>query len=816
MYSNKEFENKIKSSQSFQKVLNLIKTQDYFSISGIESSFQERWLELLIDEGRSQALYCSGGFSDGSKQSVVTLAKNSARPRYLEVLDDLFQKTDGIVSEGQFSIFGDRILVWSHAYGYPARIDFFDEEVESIKLIDSYTGRTIKELESIVLTNNEEIKVVGYEKFDKVSQCLISFVSHIDQTLSEEDFVSFDYTSPQLFFSNQNLFYAQIKDLVDKKYKVFIDFEYPHVIQKDVLKAKQDLSSGLISHKEKFVIYTKREVYTNLRLKSVGVNKRTKDFYKDAEIGDFLVHEDHGIGVYKGLVEKQVLGKTEQYIELEYASNDKLYIPLTQLDRITKYEGAGSDPKLTRLNSREWQSVLKRVRKSVSVVARDLMSIYAGREMTDGFDYIPFDEEESKFDEAFEFQMTVDQERVMEEIFQDMNSTRHMDRLLVGDVGYGKTELAMRAAFRTVLNQKQVAVLVPTTVLASQHLAVFQNRFKDFGIKIEMISRFSSGKENKAKIQRLQDGKVDILIGTHRLLSHDVIFKDLGLVVIDEEQRFGVKQKEVLKNVRLSADVLSLSATPIPRSLYMSLIGLRDISILNTPPKGRKSVITESIPLNWEQVGKWINSEFERDGQVYFVHNNVKTIESIASQLQTIVPHARIVVCHAQLPSKVLEKRINEFYQGNYDILVTTTIIQNGIDVPNVNTIIINNADKLGLGQLYQLRGRVGRSKRQAYCYLLYPRQKKYKLEHSDDIDDKNHENEKGLDRIEAILEYQELGSGFNIASKDLELRGAGSILGYSQSGSIEMVGLSLYLQVLNEEVDKLKHMKSLSRKISK
>lgn len=813
MYSNKEFENKIISSSIFQQVLKKVEKSNVLYVSGIEPGFRESWLRLIVQESKTQVVCCNKRISGVSWQQLSVLAKDGSRALYIGTLQQLLEKTDGMVSEGQYSILGDKIIFWSKAYEYPIRIDFFDEEIETIKLIDAYSGRTIKELETVVLTNLDNVYVEGYMQFEKVSKCMISFVSKVGKTWSKKDNISFDYTSPQLFFSNKDLFHSQIKDLLNKNYKIFIDFAYPHVTQNEILRTNEELVSGIISHEEKFVIYTKREVYTNLRLKSIGVNKRTKDFYKDIEIGDFLVHEDHGIGIYKGLVEKKVLGNVEQYIELEYASNDKLYIPLTQLDRITKYEGVGNKPKLTRLNSREWQGILKRVRKSVSVVARDLMLIYAGREMTDGFDYIPFIEEESKFDDAFEFEMTPDQERVMEEIFEDMNSTRHMDRLLVGDVGYGKTELAMRAAFRTVLNQKQIAVLVPTTVLASQHLAVFQNRFKDFNVKIEMISRFSSGKENKEKLAKLQNGDVNILIGTHRLLSQDVVFHDLGLVVIDEEQRFGVKQKEVLKNVRLSADVLSLSATPIPRSLYMSLIGLRDISILNTPPKGRKSVITQSTALDWSKVEKWINKEIERGGQVYFLHNNVKTIESIASQLQAILPYARIVVCHAQLPSKVLEKRINEFYQGNYDILVTTTIIQNGIDVPNVNTIIINNADKLGLGQLYQLRGRVGRSKRQAYCYLLYPRQKKYKQEHSDDIEDKDHENDKGLDRIEAILEYQELGSGFNIASKDLELRGAGSILGYSQSGSIEMVGLSLYMQVLNEEIDKLRHMKNLSRK---
>ncbi|MCA9382022.1 DEAD/DEAH box helicase [Candidatus Dojkabacteria bacterium] len=814
MDRNVNFYKVIQSGTSYKNVLRLLEKGEDVYITGVDSDFRIEFANLISNNIEKQVTTCDSGVNDAGKQGTVVTARSGRRFTHGSLLDDLFNRTHGAVSVNQYSVFGDRITFWSPAYDYPTRIELFGDTVESIRLIDPYSGRTVQKLEEVVITNSKSLKVYNYEKYSLVSGSIIHFISKTGEMPLEQSVNEFDYTSPQLFFGNNELFNTQLKHLSGEGYKIFIDFAYSHDTSVSLIQTDLKLASGIISKKEKFVLYTKREIYTNLRLKnrSSGIT-RNDDFYKDVEIDDYLVHEDHGIGIYQGLEKKKVLEKDEEYIILEYASNDKLYIPLSQLSKITKYEGAGKEPRLTRLNSREWIGVMKKVRKTISVIARDLMSIYAGRELVKGHNYNPDRIKEDLFASKFEFEMTVDQKRVIEEIFADMNSESHMDRLLVGDVGYGKTELAMRAAYRAVLNGKQVAVLVPTTVLASQHLAVFNSRFKDFGVKVEMISRFSAGAENKRRIAKLKTGEIDIMIGTHRLLSSDVEFKDLGLVVVDEEQRFGVKQKERLKNIRLSADVLSLSATPIPRSLYMSLIGLRDISILNTPPKGRKSVVTRSLPLDWKRVVTWVQKELDRGGQVYFVHNDIATIDSITEQMKAMMPSVRFVICHAQLPPKTLEKRINAFYEGEFDVLVTTTIIQNGIDVPNVNTIIINNSNRLGLGQLYQLRGRVGRSSQQAYCYLLYPKQRKVEL----DLEIENETDEKvlskGMERIEAILEHQELGSGFNIASKDLEMRGAGSILGYSQSGSIEMVGLSLYLQVLTEEIERIKKLKSLTHK---
>jgi transcription-repair coupling factor (superfamily II helicase) len=522
---------------------------------------------------------------------------------------------------------------------------------------------------------------------------------------------------------------------------------------------------------------------------------RTSGFFTDfAELkpGDFIVHVDHGIGQFEGLRQIESDGHRGEFMLLRYAEDARLYVPLERMDLVQSYRVVeGSHPTLDKLGGTGWNTRKTRVRKSLEDMADQLLTLYAARKTAQGFAFSPDGNFQREFEDAFEFEETADQNTAIADIKRDMERPTPMDRLLCGDVGYGKTEVAMRAAFKAVSDSKQVAVLAPTTVLAFQHFETFKQRFAAFPVRIEMLSRFRSAAEQKKILAELEAGRVDIVIGTHRLISKDVKFQDLGLLVVDEEQRFGVAHKERLKEMRQNVDALALSATPIPRTLHMSLVGLRDMSVIETPPRDRLAIQTVVASFQEDLVRRAIENELARDGQVYFIHNRVESIYSLATLVQKLVPKARVVVGHGQMGEKELESVMLKFIRDEADVMVATTIVENGLDIPKANTILINRADRLGLAELYQLRGRVGRSHQRAYAYLLVPPDASLS-----DIARK---------RLSAMKEFSELGAGFRIAALDLELRGAGNMLGRQQHGHIEAIGFDMYCQMLERAVSKLK-----------
>jgi len=515
------------------------------------------------------------------------------------------------------------------------------------------------------------------------------------------------------------------------------------------------------------------------------------DFLTSLKPGDYVVHSDHGVAKFLGLDRKTIDEITKEYLKLGYAENDKLFVPFDQADKVNKYIGSADVmPKLTRLGSAEWNTLTSRVKKETQKIAKELLKLYAERKAAVGHKFVKDSDTQRLFEETFPYDETPGQIKAIDDVKGDMESELPMDRLVCGDVGFGKTEVAMRAAFKSVQDKKQVAIISPITILADQHYKSFKKRMESFHVRVEMLSRFKTASEQKVILKQLERGEIDVIIGTHRLIQPDVKFKNLGLVVIDEEQRFGVKQKEKLKELRKEVDILTLTATPIPRTLNICLNKLRDITTITTPPYGRLPIITEVRKYSPSLVREAILKEISRDGQVYFLHNRVQTIDGFADKLKELVPEAKFIVAHGKLGSGDLEERIMAFKEGKYNVLVSSTIIENGIDLSNANTLIVNNAEKFGLSQLYQLRGRVGRGKNQAYAYFLYHGQR-LKLD--------------AKKRLRAIVEASELGSGFQIAMKDLEIRGAGDILGANQHGVINVVGVSHFMRMLNKSVEDLK-----------
>jgi transcription-repair coupling factor (superfamily II helicase) len=508
----------------------------------------------------------------------------------------------------------------------------------------------------------------------------------------------------------------------------------------------------------------------------------------DLKVGDYVVHAVHGIGQYLGLRNEKILGSTSDYLDLKYAGTDRMLVPVHQMHQVTKY-GAheGAAPKLSKMGGADWARTKGRVSEALAKIADGLVELYAEREVSQGHAFAPDTPWQAELEEAFPYEPTVDQAKAIDETKADMERPRPMDRLVCGDVGYGKTEVAVRAAFKAIADKKQVAVLVPTTLLASQHFRTFSQRFASFPVRIEELSRFKTKKEIQATLAALAEGKVDLVVGTHRLLQKDVVFENLGMIIVDEEQRFGVMHKERLKQMRATVDVLTLSATPIPRTLQMSLMGVRDLSLIRTAPRNRMSIKTVVVPQSDAIVQHAISAELDRGGQVYYVHNRIESIYGVARALEQLVPKARIAVGHGQMHERELEPVMSKFIEGEIDVFVSTTIIENGIDIPNVNTIIVHDADKFGLAQLYQLRGRVGRSNHQAYAFLLYAAHKAL--------------TEDAKARLEAIREFTHLGSGLQIAMRDLEIRGAGNLLGAAQSGFIGAVGFETYAQLLAEAI---------------
>jgi transcription-repair coupling factor (superfamily II helicase) len=564
---------------------------------------------------------------------------------------------------------------------------------------------------------------------------------------------------------------------------------------RDIIITTGPMHSGFVFPEAQLYIITDREIFGRYRRRHVY-----RKIYKGAPIadareirkGDFVVHLDHGIGRFEGIRTQNVDGKITDFLELIYADNDKLLVPVEKIAYVHKFSGPEqAEPQLDKLGTKKWLQRRRKSQEAIENLAKDLLGLYARRASARGYTYEPDTPWQHEFEASFIYTETPDQLRAIEEVKNDMRSDKPMDRLVCGDVGYGKTEVAIRAAFKAIQDRKQVALLCPTTILAQQHFNTFRERFADYPIRVEMISRFRTAKETKDIFAEARAGKIDMIVGTHALLSKSAQFRDLGLVIVDEEQRFGVQQKERLKELRTSVDFLTLTATPIPRTLYMALSGLRDMSLINTPPADRHPIKTRVIHFDAEQIEEAILRELNRGGQVFFVHNRVHSIHQVADRVKEIVPSARIAVAHGQMPDQELEDVMLHFVDGKIDILVSTTIIENGVDIPNVNTIIVNRADAFGLAQLYQLRGRVGRENRRAYAYLIVPAGQAI--------------TEQAVARLAAIEEFTELGMGFNIAMRDMEIRGAGNLLGREQHGSMNDVGFELYCRMLEEAVEAMR-----------
>lgn len=663
-------------------------------------------------------------------------------------------------------------------------------------------------LENLKLGLNYEIKNKNHYGIDEFHNQIAGFAK-----VGLNNFIDYDYDDLIEFDSQPLKGYFggldEIADYVRSKtdFTTIVATDYPERVkelfaERGVFKFEliENISSGgCILLDLKTILLTDKELF-NKRPKEVTASKRS--YYKekpeyiesinDIKEGEYVVHYIHGVGIYKGLSQQQIDGQYKDYLTIEYANNDKLHIPAEQINMLCRYRGSGTiKPHLSRMGGNDWNNTKTRVKKEVEKIAYDLLRLYAKRKLKEGIQFEPDTPWQLEMEEAFEYVETPDQMKAIIDVKSDMESESPMDRLICGDVGFGKTEVATRAVFKAVSSGKQVAVIVPTTVLAMQHFQTIQERFKPFGINVQLLSRFRNAKEQKQTLKDLSIGTCDVVVATHRLLQDDVIFKNLGLLVIDEEHRFGVRHKEKLKKLKENIDIISMSATPIPRTLYMSLSGIKDMSVINTPPKNRLPIKTFVGEFNETSLKNAITHELDRDGQVFYLYNRVETIEEFKIQLQKLVPNAKIVVGHAKLDEKTLEKVMVDFANKEFDILLCTTIIESGLDIPNANTIIIHDSDKFGLAQLYQLRGRVGRSERQAYCYCFY----------------KNNKNltQEAIQRLKAIKEFTNLGSGYQVALRDVEIRGVGNILGTKQHGHMVNVGFDTYCQLLEETVNELK-----------
>jgi len=684
------------------------------------------------------------------------------------------------------------------------------DEYEEIKAKLSNITENLEHSYNEALKNNliEPLKNLNHFKENEIVQKTANFQKvFLNNFLSDEtnEVIDIDSRNIQIFDANIEKITEFI--LNKKDYQITIATDYKERVKKilndynifDISLINSINSSGTEIPCAKYLIITDRELF-NKRQKDLPSNR--KRYFKekaeyieninDIKEGEFVVHSIHGVGIYQGLTQQEFDGQLKDYLTIEYANKDKLHIPAEQINLLCRYRGSGQiKPKLSRMGGSDWENTKSRVKKEVETIAYDLLRLYARRKMQEGIAFAEDSPLQIEMEEAFEYIETPDQNKAINDIKSDMENSSPMDRLICGDVGFGKTEVAMRAMFKAITNLKQTAVIVPTTVLALQHYQTISERFKPFGINVELLCRFRSTKEQKETIKNLATGKCDVVIATHRLLQDNITFKDLGLLVIDEEHRFGVRHKEKLKEFRENIDIISMSATPIPRTLYMSLSGIKDISIINTPPQNRLPIKTYVGEFNEQIVKNAIMNELDRDGQVFYLYNRVETIEEFKLTLQKLIPNARIAVGHGQLSEKELEEVIVDFSNHETDILLCTTIIENGLDIQNANTIILHDSDKLGLAQLYQLRGRVGRSEKQAYCYCLYKKSKELTKE--------------ATERLKAIKEFTTLGSGYRIAMRDIEIRGVGNILGTKQHGHMINVGFDTYCQLLEETVQEIK-----------
>lgn len=678
---------------------------------------------------------------------------------------------------------------------------YFTEELQNSKAFSdmqyfSDIEQIYKKQSPVTFFSNLQ-KGLGNLKFDKIYQFnqypMQEFFNQFSFLKEEiERYKKMDYTI--ILQSSNSMGSKTLEDMLEE-YQIKLDSrDKTSICKESVNLIEGNLRHGFHFVDEKILLITEHEIFQKklkrrFRRQHVSNAERLKD-YNELEKGDYVVHHIHGIGQYLGIETIEIKGIHRDYVSVQYQNGDQISIPVEQIHLLSKYISSdGKAPKLNKLNDGHFKKTKQKVKNQVEDIADDLIKLYSERSQLKGFAFSADDDDQDAFDDAFPYVETDDQLRSIEEIKRDMQASQPMDRLLVGDVGFGKTEVAMRAAFKAVNDHKQVVILVPTTVLAQQHYTNFKERFQNFAVNIDVLSRFRSKKEQTATLEKLKNGQVDILIGTHRVLSKDVVFADLGLMIIDEEQRFGVKHKETLKELKKQVDVLTLTATPIPRTLHMSMLGIRDLSVIETPPTNRYPVQTYVLEKNDSVIRDAVLREMERGGQVYYLYNKVDTIVQKVSELQELIPEASIGYVHGRMSEVQLENTLLDFIEGQYDILVTTTIIETGVDIPNANTLFIENADHMGLSTLYQLRGRVGRSNRIAYAYLMYRPEKSI--------------SEVSEKRLEAIKGFTELGSGFKIAMRDLSIRGAGNLLGKSQSGFIDSVGFELYSQLLEEAIAK-------------
>ncbi|VKO71502.1 transcription-repair coupling factor [Streptococcus pneumoniae] len=678
---------------------------------------------------------------------------------------------------------------------------YFTEELQNSKAFSdmqyfSDIEQIYKKQSPVTFFSNLQ-KGLGNLKFDKIYQFnqypMQEFFNQFSFLKEEiERYKKMDYTI--ILQSSNSMGSKTLEDMLEE-YQIKLDSrDKTSICKESVNLIEGNLRHGFHFVDEKILLITEHEIFQKklkrrFRRQHVSNAERLKD-YNELEKGDYVVHHIHGIGQYLGIETIEIKGIHRDYVSVQYQNGDQISIPVEQIHLLSKYISSdGKAPKLNKLNDGHFKKAKQKVKNQVEDIADDLIKLYSERSQLKGFAFSADDDDQDAFDDAFPYVETDDQLRSIEEIKRDMQASQPMDRLLVGDVGFGKTEVAMRAAFKAVNDHKQVVILVPTTVLAQQHYTNFKERFQNFAVNVDVLSRFRSKKEQTATLEKLKNGQVDILIGTHRVLSKDVVFADLGLMIIDEEQRFGVKHKETLKELKKQVDVLTLTATPIPRTLHMSMLGIRDLSVIETPPTNRYPVQTYVLEKNDSVIRDAVLREMERGGQVYYLYNKVDTIVQKVSELQELILEASIGYVHGRMSEVQLENTLLDFIEGQYDILVTTTIIETGVDIPNANTLFIENADHMGLSTLYQLRGRVGRSNRIAYAYLMYRPEKSI--------------SEVSEKRLEAIKGFTELGSGFKIAMRDLSIRGAGNLLGKSQSGFIDSVGFELYSQLLEEAIAK-------------
>ena len=770
------------------------------------------------------------------RDSVLRLRKGDeiSHEKISETLfNEGFERVDFVAAPGQFAVRGGIIDIFSYSFNNPFRISFFGDEIENINEFDCNTQLSVREADSAeiypdLFSEGGEDDTFIYERlpvgatvwFDSSDMYsgqaffpALKAFRHvfIDTPLSSqnEDVLRFSIAPQPSFNKNFELLTADIREKIENGYKVCIYGEKESQldrlrsifvqnggIQPDFCPGK-NIHSGFIDNEDRVCCYSDHEIFDRFHRVSIRrtVEKSEQLTINDLtsfNIGDYVVHIDYGIGIFGGLVRmRDDKGRVHEVVKLTYKDNDTVFVSVHALHKISRYRSKDSEPpKINKLGSKTWQNLKTSTKSKVKDIAKELIQLYAKRKAAKGFAFSPDSYLQQELESSFMYEDTPDQEKAVKAVKRDMEDDCPMDRLVCGDVGFGKTEVAIRAAFKAVADSKQVAVLVPTTILALQHYNTFLNRLKDFPCNIDYVSRLRTAKEVTDIRERLKRGTLDIVIGTHKLLGKGFEFKDLGLLIIDEEQKFGVSAKEKLKQMKLSVDTLTLTATPIPRTLQFSLLGARDLSIINTPPPNRIPVQTEIMLFDNDEVRGIINYELNRGGQVFFVHNRVEELSGIQDILHRLIPDMKICVAHGQMEPKVLENKILDFMAGDYDMLLCTTIIENGLDIPNANTIIINQAQNIGLSDLHQLRGRVGRSNKKAFCYLIVPPLTSI-------TDDARR-------RLKAIEAFSDLGSGFNIAMQDLDIRGAGNLLGAEQSGFISDMGLETYQKILSEAMEEL------------